>query len=110
MTASFPYISLALLLVLDEGADATRELVMLKLSPGGSDAAVAREFSLATKRFIPATDGGFVLPLAKSSFKYKDRDLMIVSTDFGDGSMTDSGYPRTVRYWKRGTPLSEVCL
>lgn len=96
--------------VLDEGPDAVRELVMIKLSPGGSDAKVAREFSLSKKSFVPESEGGFVLPQAKSSFNYKDRDTLIVSTDYGEGSMTDSGYPRTVRYWRRGTPLSEATL
>jgi prolyl oligopeptidase PreP (S9A serine peptidase family) len=31
---------------------------------------------------------------------------MIRGTDFGPGSMTDSGYPRIIKRWKRGTPLA----
>jgi prolyl oligopeptidase len=31
-----------------------------------------------------------------------------VGTDFGPGSLTSSGYPRIVKEWKRGTPLSEA--
>ena len=31
-------------------------------------------------------------------------------TDTGPSSMTDSGYPRTVREWKRGDKLSESTL
>ena len=41
---------------------------------------------------------------------YRGRDVLLVGTDTGDGSMTDSGYPRTVLEWKRGTPLSAAKL
>jgi prolyl oligopeptidase len=33
-----------------------------------------------------------------------------VGTDFGDGSLTTSGYPRVVREWRRGTPLAEAAV
>lgn len=39
---------------------------------------------------------------------YKDRDTLLVSTDFGEGSLTDSGYARTIREWKRGTKLEDA--
>ena len=32
----------------------------------------------------------------------------MVATDFGEGSMNESGYPREVRIWSRGEPLSEA--
>ena len=48
---------------------------------------------------------GFALPEAKSFVAWKDRDTLLVGTDFGPGSLTDSGYPRTIREWKRGTAL-----
>lgn len=35
-------------------------------------------------------------------------DVVYVFTDVGPGSMTTSGYPRTVRRWRRGTPLAEA--
>ena len=35
---------------------------------------------------------------------------MFVGTDFGPGSLTDSGYPRIVKEWKRGTPLAEAVV
>ena len=31
-------------------------------------------------------------------------------TDFGPGSLTTSGYPRLVKQWRRGTPLSEATV
>jgi prolyl oligopeptidase len=75
---------------------------MLKLSKGGADAAVQREFDTLTKRFIPASEGGFELPEAKSSFDWIDADSAYIGTDFGPGAMTDSGYPRVIKRWKRG--------
>ena len=83
------------------GADDTRCLITL--SPGGSDAAEVREFDLGSRRFV--TDG-FFLPQAKSRVTWVDRDTLLVATDTGAGSLTDSGYPRVARLWKRGTPLA----
>jgi prolyl oligopeptidase len=79
---------------------------VLSLSRGGADAAVQREFDTQTKRFIDAKDGGFTLPEAKGSVDWIDDNTLYVATDFGPGSMTDSGYPRVVKRWQRGTPLS----
>jgi len=76
------------------------------LSRGGGDATVVREFDLPSGRFIPAADGGFYLPEAKSSITWIDDDHVFVGTDFGPGTMTDSGYPRVSRRWTRATPLS----
>jgi prolyl oligopeptidase len=78
---------------------------LLTLSPGGSDAAVVREFSLRSKSFV--TDG-FVLPKAKSSLAWLDRDTVLVGTDFGEGSLTESGYAREVRLWRRDTPIMKA--
>ena len=33
-------------------------------------------------------------------------DTLLVGTDFGPDSMTESGYPRVVKRWRRGRPLS----
>ena len=78
---------------------------LLCLSRGGADAKVVREFDLVDKRFV---DGGFVLPEAKSEVHWIDDDSIYVATAVGRGSMTDSGYPRIVKRWQRGTPLSEA--
>jgi prolyl oligopeptidase len=85
------------------GPDYRRCLV--SLSRGGADAKVVREFDVVAKTFVK---DGFVLPEAKSSVDWIDANTVYVSTDFGPGSMTDSGYPRIVKRWKRGTPLSEA--
>lgn len=76
---------------------------LVKLSRGGGDAIVVREFDTATRQFV---EGGFTLPEAKSDVAWHSRDAIYVATDFGAGTMTSSGYPRIVRQWRRGTPLS----
>ena len=83
------------------------EHCMVRLSPGGGDATVSREFNSIDKTFVK---NGFFLPLAKGGTSWIDADTVYVSTDFGEGSMTDSGYPRIVKRWKRNTPLAEAEL
>ncbi len=78
---------------------------LISLSRGGGDAIVVREFDLAKKQFVA---DGFGLSEAKSDVAWRDRDTIYIGTDFGPGSMTDSGYPRIVKRWSRGTPLSRA--
>jgi prolyl oligopeptidase len=83
--------------------DSSRHL--LHLSRGGKDAAVIREFDYATKQFV--TDG-FVVPEAKSSVTPLDENRIIIGTEWGPDTLTDSGYPRTLKIWSRGQALSEA--
>jgi prolyl oligopeptidase len=76
---------------------------LVSLSRGGADACVVREFDLVAKTFV---DGGFTLPEAKSEVEWISLDEIFVATDFGSGSLTDSGYPRVVKRWRRGEPLA----
>ena len=76
---------------------------LVTLSPGGTDADEVREFDAKALKFV---EGGFALPVAKSNVAWRDANTLFVGTDFGPGSLTDSGYPRIVKLWKRGTPLS----
>ena len=69
-------------------------LCMILLSDGGEDALVQREFDLATDSFVK---GGFGLPRAKSVADWQDDNTLYVVTDWGTGSMTDSGYPFIVK-------------
>ncbi len=80
---------------------------LVELSPGGGDATVVREFDTETLEFVA---GGFELPVAKSGLSWIDRDTVFVGTDFGEGSLTDSGYPRIAKLWRRGQPLAEAEL
>jgi prolyl oligopeptidase len=76
---------------------------LVELSPGGGDANEVREFDMDALAFV---EGGFTLSVAKENVSWRDADTLFVGTDFGPGSMTDSGYPRIVKLWKRGTPLA----
>lgn len=87
-----------------------RRHALVDLSPGGSDSDVTREFDLVTKQFVPESDGGFVRAQAKGGLSWIDADTVYVYTDFGEGTMTPSGYPRQVKRWRRGTPLAEATL
>ena len=78
---------------------------LVSLSDGGKDAVVKREFDLETLTFV---EGGFVTPEAKQGSAWAGPDVLLIGTDWGEGSLTDSGYPRIVKRWERGAPLSEA--
>lgn len=81
---------------------------LISLSRGGADAKVVREFDLGTRAFIAPADGGYFLPEAKSEVRWIDLDSVYIGTDFGPGSLTDSGYPRIAKRWRRGTELADA--
>lgn len=78
---------------------------MINLSRGGADAVVSREFDAEKKAFV---EDGFYLGEAKSRVSWLNENTLHVGTDFGEGSLTDSGYPRTARIWKRGKPIEKA--
>lgn len=80
---------------------------LISLSRGGADATVTREFDMETKSFVK---DGFFRPEAKGSLGWIDENTVFISTDFGEGSMTTSGYPRLAKRWKRGTPMEQAEL
>ena len=73
---------------------------LIRLSRGGGDAVVVREYDLKAKKLA---DDGFALPEAKSDASYLDDDTVLFATA-KDGETT-SGYARIVKLWKRGTPV-----
>lgn len=75
------------------------------LSIGGADAAVRREFDLKTRTFV---EGGFEVPESKSRLGWRDLDSVFLGPAFEDSQMTDSGYPRLVQIWERGTPIESA--
>jgi prolyl oligopeptidase len=81
------------------------ERCLVSLSRGGADAVVIREYDVVKKEFVR---DGFYLPEAKSDVSWRDRDTIYVGTDFGPASLTDSGYPRLSKEWKRGQPLAQA--
>lgn len=78
---------------------------LISLSDGGKDAVVVREFDLTTKTFV---DGGFVLPEGKHRLSWLDADTLLVATDFGPGTLTESGYPYIIKSLKRGQTLAQA--
>ena len=78
---------------------------LLRLSDGGKDAVVLREFDLDGKNFV---DGGFTVAEAKTNVDWLDADTLLIGTDFGDDSLTSSGYARTLRVWRRGTNINDA--
>jgi prolyl oligopeptidase len=81
----------------------TYEKCLISLSDGGKDASVVREFDIAKKAFV---DGGFVMPEAKSGTAWIGADALLVATSWGEGSLTESGYPFIVKRWTRGAELA----
>ncbi|AKK10239.1 prolyl oligopeptidase family serine peptidase [Corynebacterium uterequi] len=78
---------------------------LVRLSRGGADATVMREFDVEDKEFV---DAGFVLPEAKTDISWIDEDSVIVGTDTGESSLTASGYPAQVRRWRRGEAVDDA--
>ncbi len=92
-----------------KGAECSPDLkrCIVKLSPGGGDTVVLREFDPAAKRFV---NEGFALGEAKAEAVYIDADTIMFSTDFGPGTLTQSGYPRMIKLWRRGEKLRDAKL
>jgi prolyl oligopeptidase len=78
---------------------------LVRLSRGGADAVEIREYDLETRTFVA---DGFRVPEAKQSIAWVDHNTVLIASDFGPGSMTESGYARVAKIWQRGTPLSSA--
>ncbi len=83
--------------------DGTRALVAL--SDGGTDAATMREFDLTSGSFVA---NGFRTPLARQMIAWVDQDTLAIAIVLKPDEATTSGYPRTMRYWRRGTKLNDI--
>ena len=83
-----------------------QRMCMIALSDGGEDATILREFDMTTKQFV---EGGFAIEeKSQGGVSWLDKDTLLVSRDFGDGTITESQYPFTSRLWKRGTALADA--
>lgn len=79
---------------------------ILRLSRGGSDAVVLREFDILNRCEVA---GGFFLPEAKGGVDWLDRDHLLLSSAYGgDDMVTSSGYGRKVRLWRRGERIDSA--
>ncbi|HPF23509.1 MAG TPA: prolyl oligopeptidase family serine peptidase [Hyphomonas sp.] len=85
--------------------DSAEYKCMVSLSDGGKDAVIQREFDLQTKTFV---EGGFVTPEAKQGIAWAGTDTILIATDWGGDTVTESGYPFVVKRWQRGTPLESA--
>ncbi|MBL6820119.1 MAG: S9 family peptidase, partial [SAR86 cluster bacterium] len=83
------------------------EKCLVRLSDGGKDAIVIREFDLANKQFI---SDGFIASESKQYFSWLNEDELLIATNFGPDSMNESGYPRQVKVWNRAQRLEEAKL
>ncbi|MDH6166308.1 prolyl oligopeptidase [Variovorax boronicumulans] len=81
------------------------ERALVYLSPGGADRTEMREFDLSSRQFVA---DGFRLPLAKQWADWYGDDEVLVATESGGGALSRSGYPLTVRRWRRGSALAEA--
>ena len=81
------------------------QICMAGLSVGGEDAVTLREFDLKSAKFV---DSGFVMSRGKQTIAWLDKDTLLIGRDWGPGTMSEAGYPITVRKWKRGTPLESA--
>lgn len=89
-----------------KGADCASTLTrcLVSLSRGGGDAAVVREFDLASRSFVK---DGFYLKEAKSFASFVDDGSVMFASDFGPGTLTTSGYPRVLKLWRRGEKIED---
>lgn len=78
---------------------------LVSLSDGGKDAVVVREYDTVEKKFV---SGGFSLPEGKHRIAWMDADTLLVATDFGPGTLTESGYPYIVKALNRGQKLGNA--
>ena len=81
------------------------DLCLVELSAGGEDAETLREMDLKTSEFVP---DGFVLPRGKQAADWVDKDTLLISRDWGPGTINEAGYPISIRRWKRGQPLESA--
>ncbi|MFX4085031.1 prolyl oligopeptidase family serine peptidase [Sphingobium yanoikuyae] len=85
--------------------DPEERIALLALSDGGEDAVRLREFDLVDGRFVP---GGFDIPNAKQNAVWLDKDILLLSRDWGADSLTKSGYPFVIKTLKRGQRLEDA--
>jgi len=83
------------------------EMCIVNLSDGGKDAVVRREFNTRTKEFVK---DGFITEESKGTIDWVDENTVVVGVDFGEGTMTDSGYPSQARLWSRGQNLADAVI
>jgi prolyl oligopeptidase len=77
---------------------------LLLLSRGGKDATVIREYDLDREEFVA---DGFNLPEGKHRVEWVDAETLLLGLAL-NGQVTDSGYPKHIRLWRRGEPFEKA--
>jgi prolyl oligopeptidase len=91
------------------GKSVTRALISLSKDIEDEGVGViVREFDLLSCQFVRGDEAFSISRTANSRMTYQTRDLVYVATDFGDGTLTHAGYPRTIREWTRGSDINEA--
>jgi prolyl oligopeptidase len=83
----------------------SHDRAIVRLSRGGGDAVVLREFDIPARAFVR---DGFQLPEAKGGTEWLDRDTLLLSSALGQEMATRAGYARTVRRWGRGAAVEKL--
>ncbi|MEO1242677.1 MAG: prolyl oligopeptidase family serine peptidase [Pseudomonadota bacterium] len=75
--------------------------VLVRLAHKAQDTFELREYDLDEKAFVA---DGFSLPESKSRVSWKDKNMLILASALDGAPKTESGIPRTLALWRRGTP------
>ena len=76
---------------------------LIRLSDGGSNINEWREFSIEARAFV---SDGFLVPAALAAYAdWRDDDTLLVSADFGPGTLSLAGEPLVIKQWTRGQSL-----
>ncbi len=79
---------------------------LIRLSDGGSNINEWREFSIESRALVA---DGFVVPGALAAYAdWQDENTLLVSADFGPGTLSAAGEPLVIKRWNRGESLREA--
>ena len=85
--------------------DPEERLCLVNLSDGGEDAVTLREFDLVAGKFV---ESGFHFDTSKQNETWLDKDTVLIARNWGEGTMTTSGYAFVVKAVKRGQKLEDA--
>ncbi len=80
---------------------------LIYLSDGGTDENIIREFNAETLEFVKE---GFSFESSKGGVTWIDENKVLVTRNFGDGTLTTSGYPRQAKILERGQSIDQAEL
>lgn len=79
---------------------------LIRLSDGGSNINEWRELSIERRGFV---GDGFIVPGALAAYAdWQDENTLLVSADFGPGTLSAAGEPLVIKRWVRGQSLRDA--